>query len=106
MYEADKARQFLMRLNDDQYSTVRSQILVLDLLPLLGKIFKITQQEKSHKKLMIAQDTQGEMGMAFETKELGHMVKKGACKICGWYGHEENVCYEVIGCPPHWGSHG
>ncbi|KAJ8422737.1 hypothetical protein Cgig2_015545 [Carnegiea gigantea] len=34
------------------------------------------------------------------------MVKKGACKICGRYGHEDSICYEVIGYPPGWGSRG
>ncbi|KAJ8429524.1 hypothetical protein Cgig2_026704 [Carnegiea gigantea] len=34
--------------------------------------------------------------MAFAIKEQPKMVEKGACKICGRYGHEESVCYEVI----------
>jgi len=34
------------------------------------------------------------------------MVEKPGCKICGRYGHEESVCYEVIGYPPGWGTRG
>jgi len=51
MYEED------MGLNDDLYSTLRSQILALDLQPPLDKIFNMTQQEENHKKVMMTRDT-------------------------------------------------
>ena len=53
MYEEDNPHQFLMGLNDDAYSTIRSQILVTDPLPFLDRIFNITQQEENHKKIVI-----------------------------------------------------
>ena len=106
MYEGDKAHQFLMGLNDDLYSAIRSQILALDPLPHLDKIFNITQQEENHQRIMMAQDNRGEIGLAFAAKERGSMVEKDPCKICGRYGHNEATCYEVIGYPPHWGSRG
>jgi len=34
------------------------------------------------------------------------MVAKPGCKICGRHGHENSVCYEVIGYPPGWGTRG
>jgi len=58
MYEVDKAHQFLMGLNDDAYSTTRSQILALDPIPPLDKIFNMPQEEESHTKLRIARHTQ------------------------------------------------
>jgi len=100
MYKADKAYQFLMGLNDEAYSTIRSQILALDPLSTLDRIFNMTQQEDSHKKLMITRDTQTESSMAFTMREQTHVYEKGTCKICGRYGHEESVCYEVIGYLP------
>ena len=42
MYDADKAHQLLMGLNDDSYSTLRSQILVIDPVPPLDRIFTMT----------------------------------------------------------------
>jgi len=45
MYEEDRAHQFILGLNDDLYSTLRSQILALDPLPLLDQIFNMTKQE-------------------------------------------------------------
>jgi len=29
--------------------------------------------------------------------------KKGACKHCGRFGHDESSCFEIIGYPPGWG---
>jgi len=46
--DEDKINQFLMGLNDDIYSTLRSQILALDPLPSLDKIYNIIQQEENH----------------------------------------------------------
>ena len=80
--------------------------MALDPLPPLDKIFNITQQEENHRKIMIARDNQGETRMAFAVKEQNDMAKKGACKICSHYVHEEEKCYEVIGYPPGLGSCG
>ena len=43
-----------------------------------------------------------ESGVAFAVKEHGQLYEKGSCKICGRFGHEEAVYYEVIGYPPGW----
>jgi len=39
MYQEDRAHQFLMGLNDDEFSSVQSQLLAQDSLPSLDKIF-------------------------------------------------------------------
>jgi len=88
MYE-DKAHQFLMGLGDYLYCTIRSQILTLDPLPPLDKIFNITQQEENHRRAMLVTNDCYEVGMAFATKDQSGMVEKGVCKICGRYGHDE-----------------
>ena len=41
-----------MGLDDEAYSNVHSQILALDPLPSLDKIFNMVQQEENHKKVM------------------------------------------------------
>ena len=71
IYKEDRAHQFLMGLNDELYATLARQILALDPLPSLDKIFNITQQEESHKKRMIARDNRIESGVAFAVKEQG-----------------------------------
>ena len=45
----DRVHQFLMSLDDDQYSNVRSQILALDPPPSLNKIFNMVQYEENYK---------------------------------------------------------
>ena len=49
MMEDDKTYQFLMGFDDDLYSTIRGQILALDAVPPLEKIFNIVQHEENHK---------------------------------------------------------
>ena len=104
MYEAYRAHQFLMGLNDDLYSTLRSQIVALDTLPPLDKIFNMTQQEENHEKVMMTWDTRSKTAVAYAAREQPTMVEKRGCKMCGRYGHEEAICYEVIGYPPVWGT--
>jgi len=52
--ENDKAHQFLMGLDDDAYSNIWSQILALDPLPLIDRIYSMVQQKENHKKVMVA----------------------------------------------------
>ena len=76
MYEAEKVHKFLMGLNDELYSTTKSQILALDPFSSLDRIFNITQQEEQRKKVMNARDNRSDTEMAFA-------AEKGAWKICG-----------------------
>jgi len=50
--EEEKAHQFLMGLDDDSYSTIRTQILALDPLPLIDKIYNMVQEEHNYKHMM------------------------------------------------------
>jgi len=49
--EDEKAHQFLMGLNDEPYSH-RSQILVLEPLPSIDRMFNMVSQEENHRKVM------------------------------------------------------
>ena len=104
MYENEKAHQFPMGLNDDAYSTIRSQMLAMGPLTSLDRIFNITRQAENYKQVVINRDQHGESVMALAIKEQSKIVEKGARRICGRYGHEESVCYKVIGYPPGWGN--
>jgi len=109
MVEEDKAHQFLMGLNDEVYSSIRSQILALDPLPSLDKIFNMVSQEEAHKNVMVGRDVRNETAASFAVK---HMTKapavgeKISCKHCGRVGHEESKCFEIIRYPPRWGARG
>lgn len=106
MSEEEKTHQFLMGLDDDFYATIRSQILALEPLPSIDKVFNIVQQEENHRHLMRGRDDRDGTMAAFAVKVHRDPVEKSTCKHCGRYGHDESNCFEVIGYPPGWGSRG
>jgi len=56
MGEDDKVHKFLMGLDDDLCSNVRTHILALDPLPSLDRIYSMAQKEENHKKVMAGKD--------------------------------------------------
>jgi len=58
--EEEKSHQFLMGLNDDVYSAIRSQILGLEPMPSPDRIFNMVSQEENHKTYMISKDDRRE----------------------------------------------
>lgn len=103
MLDAEKSYQFLLGLNDDLCSHIRQQILAMEPLPSLENIFNIITQEEQHKKLMVGRDDRSESATAYV---VSHGVKtqgssdRSTCRHCGRSGHDESVCYEIIGYPP------
>ena len=65
MVEDDKVHQFLMGLDDESFSTIRRQILALEPLPSIDKIFNMVQQEEDHKKVMTERDHKHDTVAAF-----------------------------------------
>jgi len=65
MYEEDKSHQFLMGLNDEEFSQIRSQIPIQEPLPNLDRIFNMVMQEENHKKLMTQHESKSETMAAF-----------------------------------------
>ena len=74
MNKEDKVHQFLMGLDDDAYSNIQSQILALDPLPSLDKIYSMVQQEGNHKKVMQGREHKLENAFAFA---VSHFMKAG-----------------------------
>ena len=113
MYEEDKTHQFLMGLNDDGYSQIRSQILAQEPLPSLDRIFNMVMQEENHKNVMLQREGKTENAAAFAvniSKSVQAQGDRPTCKHCGKRGHEEANCFEIIGYPAGWmprgGGHG
>jgi len=104
MAQEEKTHQFLMRLNDDVFSTIRSQILALDPLLTLDVIFNMVTQEENHRRVMMGRDNRSENMVVFVARE--HMNERLTCRHCGQYGHDELNYYKIISYPPTWGSCG
>ena len=102
----------LMGLNDKSFFTIRSQILALDLLPSLDKIFNVVQQEENHKKVMGARDQRYETTATFavmhpmRANREQKQRERPVCGHCGKTGHDESTHYELIGYPPGWNTRG
>jgi len=67
MYEEDKSPRFLIGLKDDSYLGIQSQILALEPMPSLAKLFNTVMQEEHYKKMMVGWDDHSETVMAFTT---------------------------------------
>ena len=85
--EDNKVHEFLMGLDDDMYANVRSQILALDSLPFLDKIFSMVQQEENHKRVMAKRDQRHEQASAFAVSYFPKSEQYRAYKVsCRHYG--------------------
>ena len=87
----DRAIQFLRGLNE-QYSNVRSHVLLMDPLPTISKIFSfVAQQERQ----LFGNNLMA--GVSLEPK--GSMINavKSTCDFCGKTRHTENMCYKKHG---------
>ena len=54
-----------MGLNDNEFLSVRSQLLAQDSLPQLDKIFNVVMQDENHRKVMVQLDSNVETEVAF-----------------------------------------
>jgi len=101
MYEEDKSHQFLMGLNDDNFSHIRSQLLAQESLPQLDKIFNVVMQEENHKQVIVERDNTMETEAAFviTLPRTRHYSQRPTCKHCGKMGHKGSKCFKIIGYP-------
>jgi len=108
--------QFLMGLNES-FSHIRGQILLLDPLPPINKIFSMVMQEERQREItstffaplnhipaaMVSKSTpsyrpQGSRTQGFVRKE------RPLCTHCGLLGHTIERCYKLHGYPPGYKS--
>ena len=93
---------FLMGLNET-YTTIRGQILLMDPIPPLGKVFSLLLQDEKQRKVgkkttiessALAVKTNGS-GKSFNKAKFG----KPQCTHCGVLGHVADKCYKLHGYP-------
>ncbi|KAL2945484.1 Retrovirus-related Pol polyprotein from transposon TNT 1-94 [Bienertia sinuspersici] len=107
--EEQKLFQFLNGLND-QFSTLRSHILMMSPLPMVDVACGMLQQEESQQQIFNQPKEEAEgFAMLGRRTELtcsncnkrGHSVEKcWACKVCGKSGHTSENCWHIKGFPP------
>ena len=99
---------FLMGLNET-YAAVRSQILLMELVPSLSKVFSLLLQDEKQRKVGAGKkaliDTSSALAV-FGSKP-GHNNKafvkskngRPQCTHCGAMGHVVDKCYKLHGYP-------
>ncbi|KAJ8766964.1 hypothetical protein K2173_012439 [Erythroxylum novogranatense] len=108
--EDDCVIRFLKGLND-KYLSVRSQIMLLDPLPTINKVFSmVIQQERqfaiSASKVFVnnigASETPSDSSVHAVTKKpiAYSNVDKRFCTYCQWLRHTVETCFKKNGFPP------
>ncbi|XP_019179910.1 PREDICTED: uncharacterized protein LOC109175115 [Ipomoea nil] len=122
--DVDQVIHFLQGLNDD-YSSLKSNVLVLDPLPEVYKVFVMA--EKLERQIALAnlnlgnlefsqahavQSEQGNMNEVvaamnsysnqYNGRRNGNSNKGAKCTYCGMSGHTVDKCFKKHGYPPGW----
>ena len=107
--------QFLMSLNES-YAGIRGQILMIDPLPPVSKVFNLVVQDERQRSIGSTSPSPTD-SLAFSTSSSPHLPStsmtaavpfspgkpKRECPICSHCGitrHTVDRCYKLHGCPP------
>lgn len=111
-YQTEYVMSFLMELHDS-FAQARSQILFMDPIPPINKVFALVSEEE-HQRTMnnVTRTSAGNNQMAFfiknesnrsnDSQRFGKSQKKD-CPIytyCGLTSHTIDKCYKLHGYPP------
>ncbi|GKU96826.1 hypothetical protein SLEP1_g10018 [Rubroshorea leprosula] len=102
--ETEKVHQFLMGLNEN-FSTMRSQILNMEPLPSLNKVYSMATKEEKQQMVSASRSPAIEAtALAAKTSYNGRVSTSGKprCDHCKRIGHTKERCYEIIGYPVSW----
>ncbi|KAG8661060.1 hypothetical protein MANES_02G221321v8 [Manihot esculenta] len=89
MNNRNRLMQFLMELNEN-FDSVRNQILVLDPLPSMNRAYSMALKYESQKEILIKENL---------SKQKKYDLKKGHCSHCNMDGHVRDTYFKLIGYP-------
>nr|CAD1842353.1 unnamed protein product [Ananas comosus var. bracteatus] len=106
--EKEKVHQFLMGLGD-AYNTIRSQILSIDPMPNLSKVYAFVVREEKQQSLFASRGPKVEaaalhVSNVVKTNQRDSNRFKERCNHCKKLGHNKSRCYELVGYPPNWSN--
>ncbi|OMO86373.1 Integrase, catalytic core [Corchorus capsularis] len=103
-FDNDQVMVFIKGLNES-YSTVKSQILLMDPLPSLNKAFSLVlQQERSIKPVFVNVLAVKGNSPFVPKKGFNPTKKPMVCTHCGREGHTIEKCYKKHGFPQNYSS--
>ncbi|XP_024029706.1 uncharacterized protein LOC112094030 [Morus notabilis] len=117
--QMDYIMSFLMGLNES-FAQVRGQILLMDPLSAINKVFSFISQEERHRKVSSQSISTGDLShsMAFAAKNdsfskpsngspsssaagnKNQRKDRPFCTHCNYHGHTIDKCYKIHGYPP------
>ncbi|GAU13166.1 hypothetical protein TSUD_179090 [Trifolium subterraneum] len=92
--------RFLIGLND-HFSVVKSQVLLMDPLPPLNKVFSMVLQHEGQGNFYPTDESKALLNAA---KSKGHFNPKSTVRICTFCGKDNHIvenCFKKYGIPPH-----
>ena len=114
-YQLEYVMSFLMGLNES-FAQVRGQLLLMDPLPVINKVFSLISQEERQRKISSQSVSAGDSNnsMAFMAKNepvvrAGNASGNGYknqkkdrpfCTHCNYHDHTIDKCYKIHGYPP------
>ncbi|XP_017976447.1 PREDICTED: uncharacterized protein LOC108661962 [Theobroma cacao] len=91
--------RFLNGLNES-FSIVRSQIIFMDLIPTLDKMYSLVLREKTQRSVLFQTQPTFEITIMFTAAEGKKKVKRDIIyNHYGKKGHVKEKCYRLIGFP-------
>jgi len=97
--EFERVHQFLMGLDTNQFGVARSNILSLEPLPNLDKVYSTAEDDPG---MEMKNNTEA---MAFKAAASKLRTdNRSKCTHCQKLGHEKKNRYELVGYPPNWGN--
>lgn len=109
-FQSEHTMNFLMGLNDS-FSQIRSQVLVMDPIPPINKVFALmVQEEKQRKILQIGTQPPMVFNAQVQRRNQSNSYKGGMrrdrpfCTHCKFQGHTVEKCYKLHGYPPGYKS--
>ena len=103
-FQSEQVMQFLMGLND-QFAQARAQILLMEPIPPINKVFSLIIQEERQRSIGSGSESHADAQLAFATKTFsqkgkGQKKDRPVCAHCGITGHTIDKCYKIHGYPP------
>ncbi|RVW51959.1 Retrovirus-related Pol polyprotein from transposon TNT 1-94 [Vitis vinifera] len=99
-------------LREFQPVPIRGQILMMDPLPAINKVFSLVIQEERHRTVGYSYSgshnsdpmTFGSNSNAPAGSSGGSKTRRDriTCSHCGFQGHTKDKCYKLVGYPPGW----
>ncbi|XP_031489584.1 uncharacterized protein LOC116257108 [Nymphaea colorata] len=109
----EKVYQFLMVLNES-FSNLRSQILAIDPLPNINRVYTMLLQEETQRLLTPKMSGSNNIALAARSSPTSYTKRNKArmpnatrnrprpkCDHCGMLGHIKSRCYVLHGYPPN-----